>query len=248
MNKRIVQTVVLMVPMFASAVVASAQQMDPQEIHDRLVAVLQKNANRPIVAGDTFVTWSPNPVLFNTVHRTADSVISSLVRADGMVGTAETVWEGSHSSAGKVLWTEPDTVLLNVAFSVKGGLLVTRDGVQDTVPLPEGLWAVADYGMEDQLIPLIREVARLGGTQHIRVYRPYPDKWDELSVRVQQIPNGEKAELVDESGEVWRWVLFSPSEILVAIRRSKHPDVVRTPLANTALFAHYMRLKDYARP
>lgn len=228
---------------------AAAQDIRPEEVHDRLVAMLQANAHRPIAAGDTFVTWNPRPVLFTTVWASADSVSSSLVRADGLVGTADVRWQRGRPVAGRVAWTKPDSVALTFAFESGAQLAITRNGDADTLPLPEGFWAVADYGMEDQLLPVVREIGRIGGRHRVSVYRPYPGKWDRLFLEVRGIQGGQSVEIVDTEGKT-SWWLLTEDGALVSIRRSEDAEYVRTPLINTDRFRDYLRLtgSDPGRP
>lgn len=238
---------ILAVLTLSSVGVLRGQTLSPEEMHDRLVAVLHDNAHRAVVAGDTFVTWSPRPVLYTTARLCPESVSSSLVRADAMVGTAEVVWRDSVPVEGQIQWTRPDSLLLDLTFEAGNALVIRRNGVVDTLPLPEGFWAVADYGMEDQLLPIIMNFSRDGESHLLHVYRPYPMKWDRLSVKVESVSGGLRAEIVDTDGETWWWVMSNDGS-LVAIRRSEHSDYERSPLINTFRYSDYLRLRDYARP
>jgi hypothetical protein len=96
--------------------------------------------------------------------------------------------------------------------------------------------------MEDQLLPVITEVERLGGSQIVSVYRPYAKKWDEISMVVEAITGGRKATIVDPLGETWWWVMTEDGA-LVSIRRSEHADYERMPLVNSERFNDYRRLR-----
>ncbi len=211
--------------------------LSPQELHDRLVVLIHKNATRPIPAGDTLVTWSPIPNLYSTVRRTPDSVVSSLVRADAMVGTAETAWRSGSPVYASVLWTQGDSTLLGVTYrQIPGALAVTGSRV-DTLALPHVPWAIADYGMEDQLLPLF---VRLSHTTTVAVYRPFPAKWDTLAVASERHGSAILITVRDITGdsEEWRWVV-GPSGALLRIIRSKYPDFERRPLPESQLVPAY---------
>jgi hypothetical protein len=222
---------------------AQAASLSPQEVHDRIVSVMRRNATRSVAAGDTFVTWSPRPVLCSTVHRTRDRVESSLIRADGMVGSADATWQRGRQSAVRIRWTQGVAEDLALTAQVAGGQLRLA-GVRDTaMAIPSLPWAIADYGMEDQLLPLIDQLADGKEPQTIAVYRPYPNHWDTLAVTVEARRGARVATLVDGDGERWTWVI-SEAGALVQMLRSKYPDVERRPLETTAPIADYVRLRE----
>lgn len=229
----------------ASRLSAQSPTMSAEELHDRIVAVMARNTSRSVPQGDTFVSWSPRPVLYSTVRRHAGGVESSLIRADGMVGTAEASWTGGRPTLVRIRWTEPGKELLQVDARVEGEQLVISGGRDTTLAVPTLPWAIADYGMEDQLLPLIDAIA--GGTdaQTIAVYRPYPNSWDSLSVRVEDRAGGRRVTLVDKEGERWTWMI-SAAGALVQMTRSKHADFERKPLPTSARVADYMRLREGA--
>jgi len=218
--------------------------MSPQEIHDRLVALIRKNATRPIPEGDTLVTWSPKPNLYTTVHRTTDSVASSLVRADAMVGTARAEWRSSRQTGVSVVWTQGDSTLLALDFRLNGGALELSGSRTATIALPTIQWAIADYGLEDQLLPLFESLAQ---ATDVAIYRPYPAKWDTLTVVAQKLSGATLITIVQRSGdqEEWRWVL-GPSGALLRIIRSRFPDFERTPLAESALMPAFRQYGQLA--
>ena len=207
--------------------------MSPQEIHDRLVALIRNNATRPIPQGDTLVTWSPQPNLYTTVHRTPDSVVSSLVRADAMVGTAQAAWHSSRQTGASVMWSQRDSTLLFLDFKVNGSAIEVSGSRTAELALPAIPWAIADYGMEDQLLPLLVSLAE---ATTVAIYRPFPGKWDTLTVVAQRRSEATLITITTRSGdgEEWRWVV-GPNGAVLRIIRSNFPDFERTPLPESAL-------------
>jgi hypothetical protein len=222
---------------------AQAAAMGPQEVHDRIVAVIRRSATRSVAAGDTFVTWSPRPVLYSTVRRIQDRVESSLIRADGMVGSADATWQQGVQTSVQIRWTKGAEEPLTLRARIEGGQILLSGSRDTAMVIPSLPWAIADYGMEDQLLPLIDMVANRKEPQAVLVYRPYPNRWDSLTVAVEAIPGGRRATLVESEGERWTWVI-SDSGALVQILRSRHPDVERRPLETTARMADYVRLRQ----
>jgi hypothetical protein len=213
-----------------------AQGMTPQERHDRIVAVLKKNVSRPLPAGDTLVTWSPIPNVYTTVSRHPGGIESSFIRADAMVGTAAAAWDGNRQSTVHVLWTQGDSTVFELRLTRENANLRLTGSRTGSIPLPSLPWVIADYGMEDQSLPLFES---LDSTTTIVAYRPYLGTWDTMVVQPARNQTGAKLVTIrDDDGETWRWVI-SPNGKLVRIIRSRFPNVERRPLDLTSAMAAY---------
>jgi hypothetical protein len=231
----------------ARAAIAQVPQLTEQEVHDRIVAVIARNAIRPLPPGDTFVTWSPGPVLYSTVQRTDTSVWSSLVRNDAMQGTALAKWRDGVQHAVHVLWTRRDSTLLEIAIQVTAQG-ITLSGRRDSVmPQPSIPWAVADYGMEDQLLPLVTASTFSTTPQRVLAFRPYTQKWDTLSVTVARPEGATVVTVTAPDGEHFFW-LVSPDGALIRITRDRHLDSERRPLEKTWRVRDYLRLRRLTSP
>lgn len=217
-----------------------------QQFHDQAAAAIAQMANRPLTPGDTFLTWNPEPGgLIHTVHATAAGVSSSLLRGDGMIGSAETSWAGGAPARFRVLWTRPDSggagvdsATVVVGERTDGILRVLTRGASHEFRVPEGPWAVADFGMEEQLIPLLRALPAGAGPIHVQVLRPYHVRWDTLQVTVRDtaglrtvdVQGADKAHelmVIDASGALlWSFRFDQPGE--------------RRPLEGSARYAEYL--------
>lgn len=194
-----------------------------------------------MVGIDTAVTWSPAPILYHTSLVREDRAIATMCRNDGMTGTAEAHWEHGRQRDVSVRWTLGDSVLLDAVFKVEGQLIVARGGREWTRPVPTYGWAIADYGIEDQLIPLLRDVRT--GTDTLVLYRPFPDKWDTLAVTVVRRGGGVLATLSDSAESYW--LVISSNGNILQITRSKFGDFERRPLELTSRAAEYA---EFRRP
>ena len=223
---------------------AQRSQLSPQELHDRIVAVLMRNTPRPVPAGDTFVTWSPSPNLYTTVSRSPNEVSSSLIRVDTLVGTEDSRWQGTVQTAAEVRWTKADSSVLVLHVSTDGVNIHFTGAANKTMPYPGLPWVVADYGMDDQMLPLYES---LHETTRVAIYRPFPAKWDTVSVSVMRTSTALLVSEVDPDGEVFHWIV-SPAGQLVRITRSKYPDFERRPLEQTSAMAVYVRLRSAGGP
>ena len=239
----LVLIVLLGAPCGAVRLGAQTATMHPQEVHDRIVAFISSSAIRSVAAGDTFVTWSPDPVLISTVRRGQDRVESGLIRADGMVGSADASWHRGVQTSVRVRWTHGAEEPLTLHARLEGGRILLRGSRDTALVVPSLPWAIADYGMEDQLLPLIDVLADRAEPRTVLVYRPYPNRWDSLTVAVEAIPGGRRATLVESEGTRWTWVI-SDGGALVQILRSEHPGIERRPLETTARMADYLRLRQ----
>jgi len=216
--------------------------MPPQELHDRITAVLVRCAGHPVPSGDTSVVWSPIPNLYVTVRRSPDTLASSLVRADSMVGTAVASWSGGRQSSIRLRWTKADSILLELDFRAdSAGLTVTgsRNLHLSTPDLP---WAVADYGMEDQLLPLYENLV---SRTSVAIYRPFPSKWDTVEVVARRTDQAIVISEVERGGEEYRWVVTLDGALVRQVR-SRYPKWERRPLELSSRWTDYLRLSALA--
>ncbi|PYO41564.1 MAG: hypothetical protein DMD33_12700 [Gemmatimonadetes bacterium] len=213
-----------------------------QYVHDRVVEYIKQSANRPIAVGDTFVGWWPNPVLYNTVRRTADTVESSLVRLDTTVGTAVAVWKNGRQVQVNVTWTHGDSTSLRLQVTASDGVVTFRGTVDTSFSVPSIPWAIADYGMDDQLVPLILGLSS-GVSRQVTVFRPFPRKWGVMTVSVRRTNDAIFADLVNGPGDTDHWIITLDGA-LVRVTRDKYPNLERRPLEQTSRMADYVRLRD----
>src|SRR5262249_53583247 len=134
---------------------------DLQTFHDQAAALIGQLASRPLTPGDTFLTFSPDPGgLIHTIWVTPALVESSLLRADRMLGTARVEWSASSVRRFQVVWIRADTLrgskvdsAITVQGEVQGDSIRISRPASHVLAVPKIAWAVADFGMEEQLIP-----------------------------------------------------------------------------------------------
>ena len=169
---------------------------------------------RDLPGGDSSVTRAAAPVLLHTVSRGGEDVVESgVARGDGVVGTARSEWRaetrapavgvspGMLAAAYTALWTACEG---EESFRVerRGRRLrveATRRGeTRDTVvEIPDAdLWAVADYGMEEHLVPVLLRIPAGTAGLRLAVYRPHAARWDVYATSVGHLPAARLVTLV----------------------------------------------------
>ena len=219
---------------------AAQAQMSPQDLHDRIVAVFSSRASRPLPPGDTLVSWYGNPILFHTIHRDSTETATGMLRADSLLGTARVRWRHDRPGSGDIRWTKGDSLVTNVHLLTDGDTLRVMGRDQHTWPLPRMAWAIADYGMEDQVLPLLQTLNFAAGAITIAVYRPFGAKLDTLQVTSRLVGDGVLYELRGSDGKR-DWWLVSRRGVLVQLRREGQ-DLERRPLEQTPLYEEYRLL------
>jgi hypothetical protein len=215
----------------------------PQVLHARGVAVLRLVSGGTIPAGDIFVTWTPKPDLYTIVSRTDSTVASSLMSTDGLVGTAVATWQRGRQREVSIHWRKGSATLMELSVRFDAGVIHLAGARDTALEAPSLPWAVADTGMEDQLLPLIQ--AQGANTRGVRVavYRPYQSKWDTISVVSRRAPGATLVTETAPDGEHFFWTITADSA-LVRLTRDRNPGFERRPLATTSREADYLRLRQ----
>ena len=224
-----------------------------QAFHDRASSLIAQMASRPMTPGDTFLTFSPEPgSLIHSVRVDSGLVESTLLRGDRMEGTARVEWQGARVSRFEVVWTRADTLRgsgVDSAICVRGQ--VDGDSIRISSPTPRTLaapslpWAVADFGMEEQLIPLFRTLPAGVPAQPVALLRPYHVRWDTVTVAVRDSAGLRVAATFgrDKAREVW---VIDQDGRLLYVRRVDQPGD-RLPLPNSERYAEMRRWADTIR-
>jgi hypothetical protein len=187
------------------------------------------------VHGDTFVTFAKQgPILYFTVAGTLDSVASSMVRNDGLVGWATSRWSQGRVTTFSARWARPEKVELEISGQVAADTIRLRGAKTDRLAVPNLPWAVADYGMDDQLVPLFMTLP-YGTTQAIAVWRPFRQQWDTMSVQTR-VHDG--VLLISEDAVTWA---ISPNGRLI-LKLDRAQTSRRRPLEATARFEEYQAI------
>lgn len=211
----------------------------------------------PLPAGDTLISWNGDrPVLIHTARRDSSGVTAGMLRFDRMEGIANVRWDPRAPTSFDVRWLTPrqgtvDSLTISGVVT-SGRLRLTRSGKQDTVILlPELPWAVADYGMEELLLPLFDGPPHTT-RQQVAVFRPYGSKWDTLSL-VTAAPDSAESSwtmatwIEGEPKEQWRAAVLDGRHLLW-LRRSRYPDDEKRPLEQTSLWREFDRLRPVLAP
>ena len=135
---------------------------------------------RPLPGTDSAVTLNTGPVLLHTVLRHPQEVEAGMARNDGMIGTAHARFAEGVVQSYEALWTDTAAVPREIRLVVTGDTLRIREvGHPDSnVAIPQDWWGVADYAMNEFLVPTFLGHPADGVAVPFAVYRPYARHWD----------------------------------------------------------------------
>lgn len=145
---------------------------------------------RALPAGDTSVTISRGLLFVHTVRRTADTIEAGFGRNGGLVGTARTVFSNNSPMAYRATWTDgfapPETETVERQGD---SLAVSHHGSRTVIAIPRAVWGIADYAMQELLVPVLLSVPVDGMNHPFAIYRPYAAHWDSGTVVVRALPD-----------------------------------------------------------
>src|SRR5229473_719983 len=103
-----------------------------------------------------------------------------MTRNDGLVGTARARFSAGKVESYDALWTDTAATPRRIMLSVVHDSLLIRDPSRaDTViPIPATSWGVADYAMNEFLVPVFLARSADDVSFPFAVYRPYARHWD----------------------------------------------------------------------
>jgi len=222
---------------------AEANEAGPEVLHARGVAIVSLYSGGAVPGGDIFVTWTPKPDRYTVVSRTDSTIALRLVSTDGLVGTAEAIWQGGRQREVSIRWTKGAATLMELNVRFEAGVIHLAGARDTALQAPSLPWAVADSGMEDQLLPLIEAAG--AGTRRLRlaVYRPYRSQWDTISVACRRTQGATLATVTEADGEHFFWTITADGA-LVRLTRDRNPGFERRPLDMTRRVADYVRLRE----
>lgn len=230
---------ILLLPLFGAAQACAQAAPSTAAAHDQLVAALRQVADRPLPAGDTLLTWAAQGlILFHTARVTPTEVETAMVRQDRLLGTATSTWVDTTWQAAHGEWREGDSVTRTWSAERRpDGLLVRAD--RDTmIATPALPWAVAEYGMDDQLVPLLRALSASGTPRALAVFRPYAMHWDTLTVGARDTA-GVRVVTEFEGGRAVEVRVLPPLGGILAARRTDGSE--RRPLEGSPAYAQWQR-------
>ena len=195
---------------------------------------------RPLASGDTLVSWyDGKPILLHLVQRSPAEVSAAMIRGEAYLGTSTVRHENGRPTRAEALWTSGSSVEAHVVITASTDSVRVASISDKAYPVPTVPWGIADYGMEDFLIPVLASLRDTPQPWQVLVYRPFAAKWDLVTVTATARGNGTLYELDDGDGKDW-W-LVAPTGAIVSMRREGQ-KFERRPLEETPLWAEYQRL------
>jgi hypothetical protein len=172
-----------------------------EETQTLLEPALAKVVGRPLPAGDTSNTLDKGLLFVHTVHRIADTIEAGFGRNGGLVGTARVVFNKASPMSYRATWTDgfgsPQIERVERSGTL---LIVSHHGVDTALALPASAWGIADYAMQELLVPVILSLPNDGASHRIAIYRPYAAHWDSGAVVIRNIGDARIA-VVQMSGD-----------------------------------------------
>jgi hypothetical protein len=165
-----------------------------------------------------------------------------------MIGTADVRWAKDRPMRFDVQWTTRDSATgrsildRDVRGVVDGGILRISGSKPDSLRIPAGPWAVVDFGMDEQLIPLLRTLPANGAPLVVSVFRPWHGRWDTVTVTVRDTASVRVGEVVgtDKLHEVM--VLTARDDLLSVVRYDRPAE--RRPLEGSTRYGEYLAQRD----
>ena len=218
-----------------------AQARSDRLLHDRVVAIIVEQSKGGLPRGDTSVSWRPDsPILYHTAFSDSGVVRTGMVRNDGLLGTLETRWSGAAPRSFVSAWSKNGAVLLSFTGTVAGSsIAITAKGKVSSVAIPAMRWAVADIGMEDQLLPVFLSM-HAGDSIRVAVFRPYASRWDTVAVKRVAATVAPRIILYQGATAPLQIDLSADGAILRIVRGA---DFERRPLELSRRAAQYAALK-----
>ncbi len=224
----------------------SAQAPSPERIHEVLSTFVRSAATRPLPSGDTLVSWYKQPILLHLVERTPDHIAEAMIRGEAYLGTASVTYRAGRPVSGAVLWTSGDSVAAQVRFTTTPSTLTLEGTTNAQFASLAAPWGIADYGMEDLLLPTLQALAGVPQPWTVLVYRPFAAKWDTLTVTTAPVSDASLITLTSRDGRRDWWLLSAEGALVQMLREGQ--DFERRPLELTPLWAVYQRLLPLVPP
>lgn len=189
---------------------------------------------RPLPGRDTSWTVTSAPVILHTVNALGQAIESGLARNDGVVGTALVQTTGAGPVQYQALWTAPGSADTTALASIRNDTLYLTGTRSGAWPVPSTPWAIADEGMEEQLVPALRTLAD-SQTVALPTFRPRTAEWDTLTASARYLPGGARLFLLSHRGPAGRIaVLVDSTGALLTVEKATDPPSRRLPPAGSS--------------
>jgi hypothetical protein len=140
----------------------------------------------------------------SSAHET--HIESGFARADGMIATVRATYRDGQASAYDAVWTDSTARPVHHHFATQGHSIalhedlsldtLARPTLDTTIAAPAGSWAIAEYAMDELLVPVARTLARDTILHTVSVFRPTPRRWDTVRMRVKAVTSDRRPALV----------------------------------------------------
>lgn len=185
---------------------------------------------RPLPGTDSATSLAPVATALHTSRRSGDLLESGLATADGRVATATGETHAGQVRSYRVLWTAPGIPDLALSVTVGRRTVTLAGDTTRSWPRPEGRWAVADVGMEEQLAPVLAAIPDDRRELTLPVLRPRTARWDTLSVTWRALGMGARLFVLSQGPAESRVALLVDSTgALLTVERASTPPARRVP-------------------
>ena len=192
---------------------------------------------RALPGSDTMYTVGAatgGTMLLHTTARESGVVRTGMARNDGMVGTAVLRYTGAMADEYDAVWTDSTETVDRYGMTRQGQQLALWHGsAVATLTAPTAVWAVADYGFEEMLAPVV--LARGADTTAVpfAIYRPFPKHWDLATLTVRRA-NGVVGALIQMKDGPEAQLIFTEEGQLLFARNLPVKDGFRVPADGSA--------------
>ena len=169
-----------------------------------------------VSSADTSVTMEGEQrTQVHTVSRSREGVSSTLWRADGVEGSAESEFDVDLPRRYTVRLGPAQGEPVAVEVRRRGTRLALTGTHTAVVPIPRNTrWAIADPGMEEHLVPALRTLPLGTRGLPVAVFRPSANRWDRLLASVTNLAGAALFLLQAEDGTAARFIVTDTGDLL----------------------------------
>lgn len=144
--------------------------------------------DRRLPQGDTSLTLDKGVLFIHTVHHAGDTIEAGFGRNGGLVGTARVLFANGFPASYRATWTDGFAApQIDIVERRDDALMVSHAGKDTLVSIPTGAWGIADYAMQELLVPVILSIPADGAPHGITIYRPFAAHWDSGAIVVRPV-------------------------------------------------------------
>ena len=233
------------------------------ESEHHIAAPLARLLARALPGRDTTFTFGTRDgkvtgVIFVQTERFDSArVESGIARAYGMVGTVQATYDRGRPRSYEATWTDSAARPVNHRLTVQGDRLVIHEDLAlDTLPkpatdttiaVPSGPWMIAEYAMDELLVPIARTLPHDTLLHRVMIFRPTPRHWDTVRVRVRALAETPNAALVlsEFSGtENPTVMIIAPDGTLLYLEDRRDEGWRRVPTRNSHRYAELQAILE----